>query len=456
MWYDFYGKITDPIEMWAGTVNWDVHRDITQPELLKWIPATVMAKSDIVYRRKGIIDYILFPWKTKLTFKSYDSGREAFQGKSLRYLWLDEEPETDIWFESKMRLLDQKGFATLTMTPLKGLTWAYQEIYLNESQDPEIESYHFSWDDNPWLDDAEKTRMLATMSEDEIAARKFGEFMASGSLVLSRQKLMERRRAIQQKPPIIARATWNEGGLFNTDDIGPLEIYKKPEPGRFYILGADVAEGLPSGDNSVGCVIDASTAEQVAEWAVRVDVTTFAKQLDWVGKFYNLAMIAPERNNNGHAVLQYLDQVIMYPALYKFPGDERYGWPETGTTRPIVVAKMQEMISDSAQTVNSKGLLEEGMTFVRNSRGRPEAAGKGNVSGMKDDRLFAWAIANVVREQYGPPLTPVEPKRPMDQQTRGKPSWFVDNDEDRQTGIYAKWDPSQYASFEMNPLKPGR
>jgi phage terminase large subunit-like protein len=454
MWYDFYGQFKDPVEMWAGTVNWDIHRDITQPELLKWIPQEVLGKSDIVYRRKGVIDYILFPWKTKLGFKSYDSGREAFQGKSLLYLWLDEEPEPDIWYESKMRLMDQKGYATLTMTPLKGLTWTYREIYLNESNDPNVESYQFTWDDNPWLDDSEKARMLASMSEDEISARKFGEFLAAGSSVFNRVQLLKRRRELVNREPL-ERMGWNEAGLFVPAQDGTLEIYKQPEPGRFYIVGADVAEGLPSGDNSVASVIDASTAEQVAEFAGRHDTTTFAKQLDWIGKKYNLAMVAPERNNNGHAVLEHLDKVLLYPVIYLHQDDERLGWPETAVTRPIVISFAQQMIRDAAERINSQGLVDEALTFVRNNRGRPEAAGKGKPGGQKDDRVFAWGIALVVRDMFGPPLAPVKPTSSLAPKPTPQNPWaHKDKDEDAISDVFAKFDPNQFAAFDMTPRRP--
>lgn len=453
MWYGFYGQLRDPFELWCGTINWDLHRDITQPELIKWIPAPILAKSDIIMRRKDVIDYIRFPNGSKLTFKSYDSGREAFQGKSLYYLWLDEEPETDIWFESKMRLLDQRGYATLTMTPLKGLTWAYKEIYLNEASDDNIESYQFTWDDNPWLDEQEKARMLASMSEDEIAARKFGEFMAAGSSVLSRAKLITRRRELLQREPL-RRLKWNDAGFFYPDPNGELEIYKDPEPGRFYIVGGDVAEGLPSGDNSVGEVIDSMTAEQVAELTTRVDAITFARQMDRLGKTYNLAMLAPERNNNGHAVIQHLDQVLLYPVIYKHEEDERLGWPQTSVTRPIIVSFLQDMVREHSEKINSRGLTEEGLTFVRNDRGRPEAAGKGKSGGQKDDRLFAWGIALAVREKFGPPLAVIKPKTEQKAVDKTNPWAAKDQDADLNEDGFARWDPSQYTTFDMTPRRP--
>jgi len=443
-WYKNFSDL-GAIEAWHGTVNWDIQRDITQPELLKWIPKPELDKSIVAYRRKGVIDYIVLPNGSRITFKSYDSGREAFQGKSLYYLWLDEECEKHIWDEAKQRLMDQKGHVCLTMTPLKGLTWAYNEIYVNDIGDPEVRAFHFTWDDNPWLDEGEKNRMLRGMSEDEIAARKFGEFLAGGESVLSKKNLMTRQR---EAPDPILRMKWTEDKRFVPDPEGELLIWEKPVKGRFYIIGADVAEGLPSGDNSVASVIDATSANQVAELTVKVDTTTFGDMLVWLGQWYNTALIAPERNNNGHAVIQHLDREALYPAIYKHT-DDRYGWQQNSQTRPIVVSYMQDFVRDAVHTINSKDLIQEGLTFIRNERGRPEAAGKGRPGGNKDDRLFAWGIALAVRDKYGPPLSPVKPKLP----DRKRPDavnnpWAdEDKDEDLQNDRYARWDPNAFVTF---------
>ena len=446
-WYERYNK-DEPQNIWCATVNWDVQRDILQPEFFKWLPDPIRAKSVEANRRKGVVDFIELPNKTMVTFKSYDSGKDAFQGASLDLAWLDEEPDLGVWAEIKQRVMDKRGRVLLTMTPLKGLTWAYSEIYLNESKDKEIYSVHFTWDDNPWLDKGEIGRLEATMSEDELAARKYGEFMAAGGTVMSKASILERKREVD---PPHARMTWSDGGRFTLSPDGPVEIYELPEKGRHYVIGADVAEGLPSGDNSVLCVIDSSTGVQVAEYAQQVDSTTFTDQMAWLGRFYNTALLAPERNNNGHAVLQRLDRELMYPAVYKHKEDGRLGWPQTVKTRPVVIAYLQDFAREMPEAFNSIHLLNEGLTFVRNARGRPEAAGKGRAGGNKDDRLFAFGIAQAVRDMYGPPLEPINPQHSsQDKKTKAKDPWIErDGDEDAQDGPFVNFDPDAFVNFPM-------
>ena len=84
-------------------------------------------------------------------FKSCDQGREKFQGSSLDFVWFDEESPEDIYYECRMRVLDKKGDIFGTMTPLKGLTFIYREIYLNENNDKNVWYEFMEWADNPYL-----------------------------------------------------------------------------------------------------------------------------------------------------------------------------------------------------------------------------------------------------------------------------------------------------------------
>ena len=116
-------------------------------------------------------------------FKSCDQGREKFQGTSLDYVWFDEEPPREIYIECKMRIIDRCGDIFGTMTPLKGLTWVYDEIYLNCNDDDEVWSIFMEWADNPYLDEREIKALSATLSKDELESRRYGKFIGRGGLV---------------------------------------------------------------------------------------------------------------------------------------------------------------------------------------------------------------------------------------------------------------------------------
>ena len=59
---------------------------------------------------------------SNLQFKSYERGREKWQGAALEVLWLDEEPPEEIYTEGLTRTNETGGIVFLTFTPLLGMS----------------------------------------------------------------------------------------------------------------------------------------------------------------------------------------------------------------------------------------------------------------------------------------------------------------------------------------------
>ena len=57
-----------------------------------------------------------------ISLKSYQRGRESFQGETLDYLWFDEEPPADIFTEGLTRTNVNQGPVWVTFTPLLGMS----------------------------------------------------------------------------------------------------------------------------------------------------------------------------------------------------------------------------------------------------------------------------------------------------------------------------------------------
>ena len=57
-----------------------------------------------------------------LAFRSFDQGREAFQGTEQDVVWLDEEPPLPVYTECLMRTMTTDGLVMLTFTPLLGMS----------------------------------------------------------------------------------------------------------------------------------------------------------------------------------------------------------------------------------------------------------------------------------------------------------------------------------------------
>lgn len=187
-----YRKNKPNVFGWVVSVSYEVQRDVAQSKILRylnpeWIEDVVMHAGNKGNPSVGIIDTIVirnvFGGLSRIGFKSADQGREKFQGASLDFVWFDEEPPQDIYEECKMRVLDKKGDLFGTMTPLKGLTWVYDEIYLNARGNDEVFYVTMEWADNPFLDKKEVEAMTKSMSKETLDSRRYGRFQAYGGLV---------------------------------------------------------------------------------------------------------------------------------------------------------------------------------------------------------------------------------------------------------------------------------
>ena len=169
-----------------------VQRDVAQNKILHylrkdWIEKIVMSSGRADSAEGGVIDFIevknVFGSISRIGFKSCDQGREKFQGSSLDFVWFDEEPPYDVYQECRMRVLDRKGEIFGTMTPLKGLTWVYNEIYLNNKHDDNVWYIQMEWADNPYLDENEVEAMSKSLSQEELESRRYGKFLQCGGMV---------------------------------------------------------------------------------------------------------------------------------------------------------------------------------------------------------------------------------------------------------------------------------
>lgn len=182
----------DNVFGWVVSLSQQVQRDVAQAKVLSyinpsWIEDVTMLSGKKDSLKYGVIDQIriknVFGGTSVIGFKSCDQGREKFQGSSLDFVWFDEEPPEDIYQECRMRVLDKCGDIFGTMTPLKGLTFIHDEIYLNLKNNPEVWYEFMEWADNPYLNTAEVDALTATLSDDQLDSRRYGRFKANAGLV---------------------------------------------------------------------------------------------------------------------------------------------------------------------------------------------------------------------------------------------------------------------------------
>jgi phage terminase large subunit-like protein len=134
------------VRAWAGSKTTEVTRDGVQRYLVgdprdkdKWgtgsVPGDLLART---ITRQGVADSLdgivvkhASGDNSTLGFKSYDQGREKWQGETLDFVWFDEEPPFDIYMEGLTRTNATGGIAFITFTPLLGMSEVVR-MFLNE------------------------------------------------------------------------------------------------------------------------------------------------------------------------------------------------------------------------------------------------------------------------------------------------------------------------------------
>jgi len=178
----------DPSDGWVFCPSFDEQKDTTQEKLLRYIPDSRIVWDDVTWLRKGIIKELVVLTngsKYRCTFKSYEQGRDKAQGAGKGWVWFDEEPPLDIYGEVSVR--SEAGlplYIWMTMTPIKGMTWVYDRIYLNSSN-PDLFVSTATWDDNPFLTAEQKAKMASRLTAAELKVRREGRFMRQVGLVAS-------------------------------------------------------------------------------------------------------------------------------------------------------------------------------------------------------------------------------------------------------------------------------
>lgn len=184
-------RFNRPVSVWACGTTVTTTRDIVQAKLVGpkddygtgMIPADKLGAT----RPKGggvpdALDTVLvknkFGGYSKLTFKSYESGRKAFEGTEQDVIWLDEECPLDVYMECLTRTMTVDGLVLLTFTPLAGLTETVL-LYMpgGEFKEGVVQDRFVvmaTWDDAPHLSEDQKTKLYNALPPHQRDARSKG------------------------------------------------------------------------------------------------------------------------------------------------------------------------------------------------------------------------------------------------------------------------------------------
>jgi phage terminase large subunit-like protein len=137
-----------PIDAWVGGVTNESARDVVQEKLLGppaqrslWgsgmIPQDALQDISMARGVADLVDTInvrhVSGGVSSVQIKSYERGREKWQGTGKHAVWMDEEPPQDIYTEARTRTLDKQGIVLVTFTPLLGMSEVVRRFLLEVS-----------------------------------------------------------------------------------------------------------------------------------------------------------------------------------------------------------------------------------------------------------------------------------------------------------------------------------
>jgi len=175
-----------------------------------------------------------------------------------------------------------------------------------------------------------------------------------------------------------------------------MRVWEEPIAGEVYVIGGDPAEGLSHGDDSVFQVINCNSGDQACEVQGKLDGVTFGEVGYMLGNWYNEAMIAIENNKDLTSLNLLGPAQLGYPNLYyeaKEAGrawrdqTSKLGWNTNLRTRPMMVTRGRDMLSDGSVKIFSSKLASQWETFaLENSKYQA-------IAGAHDDLVMAYLIA---------------------------------------------------------------
>lgn len=178
--------------------------------------------------------------------------------------------------------------------------------------------------------------------------------------------------------------------------VGDWVYYAKYNPMHTYGVGADPSEGI-GGDNATIVVIDFTVGEVVAVFCSKyTPADVLAYEAVKVSKLYGNAILAPERNNHGHAFIVVAREI--YDNLYeevivdkvKATRTRKYGFHTNSRSKPNILLAMNTALNEDNLKIPDKALVRECRTYLREDMNEVEH--NDDTIGHWD-RLMACAIA---------------------------------------------------------------
>lgn len=289
------------------------------------------------------------------------------------------------WDEEEIRKANADGIIPIESMEECEINWKiFQEE--NDLTDEQMTYYYVKW--------IQSGRDINKLHQ-EFPLTEMEAFVSTGANFFNLKKINDFYNKIgPDEEAEWKRYTYSDGKII-PDAQGTLYIREEPQTGKLYVGGGDVAQGLATGDYSTFFILGADR-RICAFFRGHIEPDEYSKLVRVLGAKYNNALLGIESNADGN----WVNSDIVnnhYPNIYLRTSfdditktmTQSYGWRTDVNTRKNMLDGARVHFN-SLTELNCKPLLQEMMIFVRNKRGKPEAAvGRDN----HDDLIIGWAIA---------------------------------------------------------------
>lgn len=158
---------------------------ILKPEFQRWVPPSLLRNGSWSDSFNSYTNTLYLTNGSFLEFMSYEQDIEKFAGTSRHFVYYDEEPPKSIFNENRMRLIDVDGSYWITMTPVLGMTWIYDDIYIPgiTGLNANILVVEVRMEENPHIHEEAIESAFDQMDAEEITARREGRFVQIGGTI---------------------------------------------------------------------------------------------------------------------------------------------------------------------------------------------------------------------------------------------------------------------------------
>jgi len=215
-------------------------------------------------------------------------------------------------------------------------------------------------------------------------------FVVSGKNVFNVEKLNK----LETKAPKALREFNPSMSSWEDHREGNLSIWESPGFDEKFIIGADVSLGVGQ-DYSAAIVLNKDRQVVAVYRDNHVDPAVFGRDLFYLGRYFNNALLAVESNSMGVSTLQKLKEMkyvnLYYQTQIANLTDEdgvRLGFRTTSASKPAIISNLKNWIDNDELAIWSTDVVNELRDYVSDDKGKTNAS-----KGSTDDTVMSLAIA---------------------------------------------------------------